>query len=118
MLAGAEPAAAQFPDAQEPLFPLADRDGGQLHNRVGHREFRGQRNLVCFVFADPQRRGRESGQPAGQLVQELPEFRVTVRENPQGFEAVDDDQPGAPLFQHRCDVIADTREAVAAGHQP
>ena len=51
-------------------------------------------------------------------MQELPEFRVTVRENPQGFEAVDDDQPGAPLFQHRGDVVADAREAVAGGHQP
>src|SRR5581483_11116344 len=115
MLAGIELAAAQLPHVQEAQFPLAELGGGQLHDRVGHRELGGYGCLAGLVFADPQRGDGEGGQPAGKLVQELPEFRVPAGEGVQGLEAVDDDQPGPTVSHDGGDPLAHAGQPVPAG---
>lgn len=112
MLTGAETTAPELLDLEEPSLALADPVGGEIHDRIGHGELSHGGDLGVLVFTHPQGSGRKRPEPPGQLMQEVAELAIAIRERLERLEAVDHDEPGAALLDHAGDLLDDARQPV------
>ena len=80
MFAGTEAAAAQLEHLKNATLTFGRALCAERNDRVGYGEFGRVDRPLSIVFADPKCRGRDNGEPAGQIVKETPELRFVGRE--------------------------------------
>ena len=74
VLAGSELASPQLEDAEGARLALGRSRRGEADDGVGDGELGRRGDLVLAVLADPERRGREGGEAAGEVVEEAAEL--------------------------------------------
>ena len=110
MLAGSEFASPELEDAEGTRLALGRSRRGEADDRVGDRELGCHGDLLFAVLADPERRGREGGEAAGEVVEEAAKLgRLRIRR--ERLEAVDDHDPRTALLDQRSHLLEDAGEA-------
>src|SRR5919197_2091202 len=115
MPARGELASPQLEDAEGARLAIGRSRRGEADDRVRDREFRRDADLILCVLAYPQRGGRNRGEAAGEVVQELAKLGP-LRVRRQCLEAVDDDQPRAALLDQLAHLLDHTVEAPLVEH--
>ena len=77
---------------------------------VGDREFGRHGDLLLAVLADPERRDREGGEVAGEVVEEAAKLGG-LRVGRERLEAVDHHDPRTALLDQRSHLLEDAGEA-------
>ncbi len=96
-----EAATSELQDLEDPRIAIGRRLDGERDDAVGDRELGRDRDLVRSVLADPQGRRRVGRQVPREILEEPPERRRVRGERMQRLEAVDHEQPGPSLSEHR-----------------
>ena len=79
MLAGRELASPELEDAEGARLALGRPRRREADDGVGDRELGCRGDLVLAVLADPEGRGREGREPAGEVVEEAAELGARPR---------------------------------------